>query len=363
MSDQSTSLAKPEVTPANEVTVIPRADGVHPAQSLLPSHEQLQLVTTLAHMASLNPEMRNYNPNEGGVAKAQLTLLKGLSLGIPAIDALDHVYVVNGRTALSGQMMLRLIMVAWDQHHRGAGSPIEWDNNMDPNQGQRCRMRRSPKDEWSQWFEFTREKADAAGLLYFWKDGEKKETTTWKAYFVDMCRWRCIAAAAKIVFPDVIQGCYLKDELTSGIGLKHNAARSTDEKPPEDKRGGKNSKQQQQIRPLPKDHPKLKQISDLLDSVAQMWGQAGKKGLKEITQFRDDMRNRMLEVEFGKGKKPVYTEEAVDRMIEGLSDIEKRFAEQQNGENANTAAPQAEAPTEPANDQQPPPEPEGEKTE
>lgn len=352
MPDSVTSIAKPEVVAA-EVEVIPRKDGATPTQALLPSHEQLQIVTELAKMASQSSDMKGYSKDNGGIAKAQLTLLKGLALGIPAIDALDHVYVVNGKTALSGQMMLRLIRVAWDEHHRGEGEPLQWDNEMDPNVGQRVRMRRSPKEDWSQWFEFTREKADAAGLLYYWKDGQKRETSTWKAYFVDMCRWRCIAAAAKIVFPDVIQGCYLKDELTNGIGLRPNAARSSDTTPPTN-----NNKRQGKPQPLPKGHPKLKQISKLLDENAQMWGQLNDKGLQDVNKFRDDLRKNMLKIEF-KDKNPVWLEEHVDRMIEGLTETKAKFAAHIDQGQTQKDEPPAEKTDEAPS---PPPSPEGEQT-
>lgn len=356
MSD--TSLAKPQVAPA-DVQVIPRKDGPTPSQALLPSQDQLQVVTQLAHMAAASSDMNSYNANEGGVAKAQLTLLKGLALGIPAIDALDHVYVVHGKTALSGQMMLRLILVAWDEHHRGQGAPIEWDSEMDPSVGQRCRMRRHPGEEWSQWFEFTREKADAAGLLYYWKDGQKREAPTWNAYFVDMCRWRCIAAAAKQVYPDVIQGCYLREELTNGIGLRPNAARSTDTEPPTKKRSQEDKKPQ----PLPKGHPKLNQISKLLDENAELWGKINDKGLKEMTSWRDDLRKNMLKIEF-KDKKPIWLEEHVDRMIEGLTGTKEKFAEKLAESQRSAPSDETPPPAENTSDEAPsPPPPEGEKTE
>lgn len=189
----------------------PVAPPMRPAGHLFPSVPLLELCDRIAQYVVESGEFdTRFKKGKGDPkAKVVMTLLKADTLGISFTDALEHVYVIDGKTGLSAQMMLRLI------NERAPGRTFEILQSDD----KICRIRMGRLREPPKEFEFTIQRAERAGLLHYWKDGEKKEQFVWKAYREEMLQWRAVAKAARAVFPEILQGCYLLEELTSGPPL------------------------------------------------------------------------------------------------------------------------------------------------
>lgn len=178
---------------------------------LLPSLETLATIERLSRYVIQSGQFKKRFINE---AQVIVTLLKGHDLGITFADSLEHVYVVNGKPGVSGQLMLRLI---YSRVRNPQNEPmVEFAELTDKKAT--VRMRR-PGGDWVSR-SFTIEEATKAGLLYNWKekDGQRQkvENFVWHAYRQDMLLWRAVARCARIVFSDAIGGVYFYDELLSG---------------------------------------------------------------------------------------------------------------------------------------------------
>jgi len=140
-----------------------------------------------------------------------LVMQKGHELGIPPTEALASMYVVNGRVTLEGEAMLGLIY----NSGKCAGIEFEAIRAEEPDkQGWAVTMHRSDIDVTHREV-FTMKDATTAGLL---------TKGPWQGYPRIMCRWRAIAACARIVFPDVIGGLYLPEELGAPVEVSENGA-------------------------------------------------------------------------------------------------------------------------------------------
>ncbi len=177
-----------------------RFQPIEKTPSLLPNAETLQTVERLADYVIESGEYQKRFRNK---AQAIMVMLRGNNLGITFDSALDHVYVVHGKTGISGQLMLRLI------YERVPGAIVEFDDSID--QSQACEVTMGRPGHKPQVFRFTIEEADAAGIT---RNRDGSPNTVWKAYRQDMLRWRAVSRGARIVFPDAIQGCWLTSELS-----------------------------------------------------------------------------------------------------------------------------------------------------
>lgn len=121
-------------------------------------------------------------------------ILKGRELGIPPLEAFAGITVIQGKPTVSPQLMLSLIF----RSGQIVGVPRIEDD------GTTCTvtMTRKGGEPHSESFGV----AEAKGLGLSGKDNWIKQPKT-------MRKWRAIAACARIVFPDVIGGMYLHEEL------------------------------------------------------------------------------------------------------------------------------------------------------
>lgn len=228
MSRQSSAAVVPEILYQNDVgrepvTLLQLAENqamrviplpVPRAKSgaeLLPSFETLGMIERLSDYVISSGQFKKRFTNK---AQVVVTLLKGHDLGISFADALEHVYVVNGKPGVSGQLMLRLI---YSRVRNPNSEPLVEFSEVGVEKAT-VRMRR-PGQEWVER-SFTIAEAATAGLLYHWKgdgdDRKKVENFVWHAYRQDMLLWRAVARCARIVFSDAIGGVYFYDELMSG---------------------------------------------------------------------------------------------------------------------------------------------------
>lgn len=148
----------------------------------LPQMREMAAVFAAAHI--VNPALKT---NEEVLS----VMLKAHELGISLTYALEKMSVINGNITMEAEMMLALI------YDSGKLADIEIRETHD-----RCTVtmeRRathgSPKLRFTA--EFTLQEASLAGLLS--KDN-------WRKYPKRMLRWRAIADAARVVFPDVLGG-------------------------------------------------------------------------------------------------------------------------------------------------------------
>lgn len=221
MNDNTADDQRPEtkelaVAAAATAAPAPLAPPTKMAGALLPNAQKLQLFEQIAEYIIKSGEFeRRFRGRGEPKAKAMMMLIKADSLEISINDALEHVYVIDGKTGLSGQLMLRLIN---ERAPNRTFTILERSEKI-------ARIKLGRPGEPADEFEFTIERAEKAGLLHYYKDGERKESHSWKAYREEMLLWRAVAKGARVKFPEVLQGCYLLDELTSGPDLNDpNAA-------------------------------------------------------------------------------------------------------------------------------------------
>lgn len=137
-------------------------------------------------------------PKSVGSPEAALgVLLKGRELGLAPMQSFDSIDVIQGKPTLKPQAMLALI-------YASPSCELVEIGFSDASKAMVTMQRRgSPPHTES----FTMEDAKALGLAS--KDNWKKQPST-------MLKWRAIAACARVVFPDVIQGMYTPEEISPG---------------------------------------------------------------------------------------------------------------------------------------------------
>lgn len=132
--------------------------------------------------------------------QALLIAMKGRELGIPPLQALSQIHVIQGKPTISAELMLALI-------YRNFPEAIITFKKTD-NEACIIEAKRT-KDQEKQTFTFTIKDAEQAGLLS--KD-------TWRKYPAALLRARNISAMARALFPDAIMGAsYTPEELGAEV--------------------------------------------------------------------------------------------------------------------------------------------------
>lgn len=148
--------------------------------------------------------------------QAVVIIMKGRELGIPPMQAFSGINVIQGKPAVSPELMLALI------YKNVPGAVINFvktDNTTCVIQAKR------PGGAFNE-FAFTIDDARKAGLL---------DKPTWKAFPAAMLRARCISAMARALFPDAIAGCsYTPEELGAETDDEGNVVAVPSESPPRD---------------------------------------------------------------------------------------------------------------------------------
>lgn len=143
--------------------------------------------------------------------QALVIMLKGRELGIGPMQALDGITVIQGKATVSPQLMLALIY----SRHPGALVEVEGDVNG-------CTVTMQRRDGRPKTVFFGPKEATAMGLLG--KDNYKKQPAT-------MFQWRAIAACARVVFPDIIQGMYTVEELAPDMPMDYETGEMIQQHP------------------------------------------------------------------------------------------------------------------------------------
>lgn len=122
-------------------------------------------------------------------------MMKGKEIGIPPMQAFSQIYIIEGRVALSSELMLALIY----KNCKEAKVIFKYLTD------KRCVIAANRPGQPPIEFEWTLEDAAKAQLL---------QKDNWKKYPRAMLRNRCIAEMSRALFPDCISGTvYIPEEL------------------------------------------------------------------------------------------------------------------------------------------------------
>lgn len=124
-------------------------------------------------------------------------MAKGRELGIPMMTALTGINIIKGNITLSSALMQAVCLARPDV--------CEYFEMVEST-NQKAVYRTKRKGRPEQEMVFTIEKAKDMGLVS--KGG------TWKSQPDTMLRWRAVSELARMVYPDLLAGCYTDDELS-----------------------------------------------------------------------------------------------------------------------------------------------------
>jgi hypothetical protein len=126
--------------------------------------------------------------------KAIAIIQTGRELGLGPMQALRSIHIIEGKPTMAAELMAALAL------SRLPGSLLRIASTTN----EECAVEAARVGQQSTTFRFSISDARAANLLG--KDN-------WKKYPAAMLRARCVAAAARAVFPDAVLGLYDPDEL------------------------------------------------------------------------------------------------------------------------------------------------------
>lgn len=124
------------------------------------------------------------------------TVMLGRELGLPAMASLRQIHVVEGKQALSAQLMVALVLKSGMAEYF---EPIEFDDKKATFETKRKGARNPVK------LTHTIEMAQTAGLV--------KDKSNWLKVPTDMLVARAQSRLCRLVYPDVVGGLYSPDEL------------------------------------------------------------------------------------------------------------------------------------------------------
>jgi 5'-3' exonuclease len=140
-----------------------------------------------------------YGSAEGVLASIML----GRELGIPCMTALRQIHIIEGRQALSAQLMVALVLKSGFAEYF---EPVE----LSPQKCTWTTHRRGSRNPFT--ITHTIEMADKAGLLRRDREGNLKESN-WTKNPEDMLTARCSSRLARMIYPDVVGNLYTPEEL------------------------------------------------------------------------------------------------------------------------------------------------------
>ena len=171
---------------ATELTHVPLERQLPPEARF---HELMALATQLVATGFLPKAITT-------PAQAVAIILTGRELGIGTMQALRSINVIQGKVALSAELMAAKILQC--------GHKLEWTENSDT----KAAVRITRKDGTSHEDSFTMDEAKKAGLLG--KD-------SWAKFPKAMLRARALSLTARAICPDAISGTYTPEELGAEV--------------------------------------------------------------------------------------------------------------------------------------------------
>ncbi len=177
-------------TNGTALTVLPAVTSANASTALEPStaEQAFWLATQLAKSGLLG---RIQRPEA-----AFAIILCGRELGLTAMQSLRSIHIIEGKPTLSADLMAALVIRSpLCKYFRLVEST---------NQVARYETLRTSTDKPTV-MSFTWEEAKTAGLI---------NKNNWKAHPAAMLRARCIAALARVAYPDLLVGIYEEDEIS-----------------------------------------------------------------------------------------------------------------------------------------------------
>ncbi|MGE5433065.1 MAG: hypothetical protein ACM3QX_18450 [Syntrophomonadaceae bacterium] len=158
--------------------------------SLVSNLEQKKQVAEIMLKSGFMPP--SYNTWE----KLMVTMFKCQELNIPLMEGVSSIAIINNKPTMQGNLLLALI------NRSGKCKKMVFDST-----DTYCTVTMARKDyELEHTEKFTLKDAQAAGLTS--KD-------IWKKYTKTMLKWRAVANCARTVFPELLSGLYLPEEIAS----------------------------------------------------------------------------------------------------------------------------------------------------
>jgi hypothetical protein len=130
--------------------------------------------------------------------------LKGKELGIPMMEAISSINIIQGKPTVSPQLMLALALRT---------GQVEYHTLDSSEEGAKFTVKR--RGHPAHVAVFGKKEASDMGLLT--KDNYKKQAKT-------MFEWRAIAKGLRAKFPDAISGLYTPEELGAAISEREDGA-------------------------------------------------------------------------------------------------------------------------------------------
>lgn len=141
---------------------------------------------------------------------AMAVILIGRELGLPMMVALNNINVIAGKPTVPPQLMMAMI---------NGTKELEDFKVSDDGKAASCLMKRKGRDSHTETFSM--EDADRFLTTEGWGDNKRtinlSEKHNWKSQPRTMRKWRAIAACARVVFPDVIMGLYIPEEMGADV--------------------------------------------------------------------------------------------------------------------------------------------------
>jgi len=138
-------------------------------------------------------------------AEAMGKVMYGRNIGMPFMQSLQRLHSIEGKIGVDAESLHALCLKSPLCEYF---DPVLAECSADKAVFVTKRVGRP-----EQTLTYTIEEAEAAGLVDRGKDEEQKRKSNWNAYRRDMLRARCKATLAKLIYPDVTQGFYSKEEL------------------------------------------------------------------------------------------------------------------------------------------------------
>ena len=184
------------------------------ARGLIPqSFEEIQRVANMLVKAGMGSF--GYKDDESQkVAKATAQIMAGLELGIPPMQALSNIAVINGKPLVYGSLVPALIHRAGHHYNHwieGEGDAMKGVAVIKRRDGQEFRAEFSVEDAKAAKLWDTRETVDKYGKRV-------PNDSPWHRYQKDMLRWRACGRVVKVGAPDVMSGVWLREEFVGQDG-------------------------------------------------------------------------------------------------------------------------------------------------
>jgi hypothetical protein len=191
--------------------------------------QRIAAMCVRAGMFQNGKKSKDEDAEKEAIAQASMAIMQGMELGIPPMQAVQNIAVINGRCTVWGDLIPALI---WAHGHQMR----EWMEGDGDNRVAWCEITRA--DGFTDKRSFSVDDAKKAGL---WDTREKvrrkgrndswcdaANDSPWFKYPNRMLQMRARGFAARDITPDALRGIYIREELAE----EHREPRDVTPEPP-----------------------------------------------------------------------------------------------------------------------------------